>query len=293
MYSGSTLTPASGRILGAHQKIDRRARKHLADLLPPGVTFPDIRRILHFEGHNGPDAIKRKSPAKDEPWHYFNPFDEDDSLLPELIQTHYDNLVAALAIDDEVVAAFEAAWLAHAVVDGLTPAHHYPYEEKLVELRGGLGKETRVTLKEKIVLPGDTRRQAVSNNWKMWGPKGLFTTHYAFEWGVSTIFLTMRPKSQPALLAEQAAAAHRLPLVDYYRRTAKEIAALGLYDKFYAHGWTVQLARQVRQQLIPELIKAVTAVWHRAACEAAERRLAGYSAQAGPAKLSEPEKVAV
>lgn len=268
MYSGSTLTPASGRILGAHQKIDRRARKHLETMLPDGAGFPAIRRILHFEGQNGPDAIKRKSPAKDEPWHYFNPFDEQDTLLPELIQSHYDNLVAALVGRDEVVAAFEAAWLAHAVVDGLTPAHHYPYEEKLVELRGGLAKETRVTIKDKIVLPGDTRRQAVSNNWKMWGPKGLFTTHYAFEWGVSTILLTMsrNPSTRPS--AAEQAAMELLPLDEYFRLTAKEIAALGLYDKFYAHGWTVQLARQVRQQLIPVLIKTVTLIWYRAVHQA-------------------------
>jgi hypothetical protein len=268
MYSGSTLTAASGRVLGAHQKIDRKARKHLEDLLPPGTEFPDIRRILHFEGHNGPDAIKRKSPAKDEPWHYFNPFDDADTLLLELIQTHYDNLIGALVADDIVVASFEAAWLAHAVVDGLTPAHHYPYEEKLDELRGGLGKETRVSFKDKVLLPGDSRRHFVSNNWKFWGPKGLFTTHFAFEWGVSTILLTMSlGRSTMPGEAELVQMQHQ-PLEEYFRMTAKEVAALGLYDKFYKTGWTIALARQVRQQLVPVLIKSVALVWYRAAYEA-------------------------
>lgn len=274
MYSGTTLTAASGRILGAHQKIDRRARKYLADMLPPEIGFPPIRRILHFEGRNGPDAIKRKSPAKDEPWHYFNPFDETDTLLLELIGAHYDNLVQALCDDDEVVAAFEAAWLAHAMVDGLTPAHHYPYEEKLVELRGGLGKETRVTVKDKIVLPGDNPAQAVSNNWKMWGPKGLFTTHYAFEWGVSTILLTASLSRNTKPSDSELAAIHDSDLVEYFRMAAKEIAALGLYDDFYKHGWTVRLARQVRQQLIPSVIKIVTLIWCKAAYEAQARKAA-------------------
>lgn len=273
MYSGSTLTAASGRILGAHQKIDRRARRHLSVLLPEGADFPPIRRILHFEGHNGPDAIKRKSPAKDEPWHYFNPFDEADTLLLELIGSHYDKLVTALVSDDEVVAAFEAAWLAHAVVDGLTPAHHYPYEEKLVELRGGLGKETRVTLKDKIVLPGDTRRQAVSNNWKMWGPKGLFTTHYAFEWGVSTILLTKTLDRTSMPTDAEVAAMQQRPLAEYYRMAAKEVAALGLYDRFYKEGWTIKLAREVRCKLLPDIIRVVTLVWHRAACDAYGRSM--------------------
>ncbi len=273
MYSGSTLTVASGRILGAHQKIDRKARKHLEELLPDGVQFPSARRILHFEGHNGPDAIKRKSPAIDEPWHYFDPFDDSDMVLVELIQAHYDNLIAALVHDDEVVASFEAAWLAHAVVDGLTPAHHYPYEAKLDELRGGLGKETRKTLKDKLVLPGNTPGQTVSNNWKMWGPKGLFTTHYAFEWGVSTILLTM-----PLSRATQPSGAEMIEmqhhsLQEYFRLTAKEIAVLGLYEKFYKSGWTIGLARQVRQYLVPVIIKAVTLVWYRAAYEAHGQKL--------------------
>src|SRR5688500_18883533 len=96
MYSGLTLTKASGRILGAHQKIDRVARNHLDQLIRDSSVFPKSRRILHFEGKKGPDAIKRKSPAKDEPWHYFNPFDDADNQLIELIQQHYKHLVQQL-----------------------------------------------------------------------------------------------------------------------------------------------------------------------------------------------------
>ena len=129
MYSGTTLTKFSGRVFGAHQNIDRVARRHLAKLLPDNSAFPSIRQILHFEGINGPDGIKRKSPAVDEPWHYYNPFDRADTKLIELIQSHYANLVAALKANNQERAGFEAAWLAHAIVDGLTPAHHYPYEE--------------------------------------------------------------------------------------------------------------------------------------------------------------------
>lgn len=276
MYSGSTLTRASGRVLGAHQKIDRHARKQLQGLLRglDNVAFPSAKLILHFEGQNGPDAIKRKSPAIDEPWHYFNPFDNKDTTLLELIQGHYDNLIKALVEDDEVVAAFEAAWLAHAVVDGLTPAHHYPYEEKLDELRGGLGKETRVTIKDKIVLPGDTKRAAAVNNWKMWGPKGLFTTHYAFELGIATILLATRlgQRSHPG--GAETVDMHQRPVTDYFRLTAKEIAALGLYDRFYKFGWTVGLAQRVRRHLLPVTIKAVTLLWYKAAYEANTQKLA-------------------
>lgn len=53
-----------------------------------------------------------------------------------MIEDHIVNLTEALKADNYQRAAFEAAWMAHAITDGLTPAHHYPFEEKLEELRG-------------------------------------------------------------------------------------------------------------------------------------------------------------
>ena len=270
MYSGTTLTKVSGRILGAHQKIDRVARKHL-ERMAPACFFPDSRAILHFEGGKGPDAIKRKSPAKDEPWHYFQPFDQNDKQLLELIEDHYRKLVDCLAQGDDVRGAFEAAWLAHAVVDGLTPAHHYPYEEKLVELRSGKGKETRTSLKEKIVMPGDTVGHQLKNNWKMWGAKGLFTTHTAFEWGIATLIAPLRlRRAVPS--SEDIKQFVELGPADWYRITAQDIAKMGLYDAFYTSGWTAALARQIRHQLAPTLVQAVTLIWYGAAREAGVTR---------------------
>jgi hypothetical protein len=210
MYSGTTLTSFSGNILGTHQKIDRVARKHL-DLLIPHNEFPDIKTILQFEGNNGPDGIKRKSPAKDEPWHFFQPFDAADTQIINLIEEHYLTLIKMLRKRDQIRAAFEAAWLSHAIVDGLTPAHQYPYEEKLVELMSGRGLKARDSLSGKLVMPGNTTLLKVSNNWKMWGPKGLFITHAAFEWGVSVLVVPMR-LSQGFLTSDKIADFNALPL---------------------------------------------------------------------------------
>ncbi len=248
------------------------ARKHL-DRLAPACKFPPLQAILHFEGGNGPDAIKRKSPAVDEPWHYFQPFDQDDKQLLQLIEDHYRQLVACLMAGDEVRCAFEAAWLAHAVVDGLTPAHHYPYEEKLVELRSGKAKESRTTLKEKIVMPGDSFQHQVKNNWKMWGAKGLFTTHSAFEWGVATLILPLRLR-RAVPTADEIKRFIDLGPSAWYRSTAQQIAKLELYDTFYTNGWTMALARRVRRQLAPEIVKAVALIWYSAAKEAGVTRAA-------------------
>jgi hypothetical protein len=262
MYSGTTLTKFSGRLLGGHQKIDRVARRHL-DLLLPGAAFPPIRQILHFEGGNGPDAIKRKSPAVDEPWHYYQPFDASDTVLPDIIDHHYRELVASLRTGNNVKASFEAAWLAHAIVDGLTPAHHYPYEEKLIELRGGEGIDSRTTIKGKLVLPGDTRRGQLKNNWKMWGPKGLMTTHGAFEWGVATLIAPLKlnnalPRHEDITTVQEHG------IVDYFRMIAKEVAVMDLYTKFYRRGWSPRLARKVRGQLAPLIVRTVTLAWYAA-----------------------------
>lgn len=268
MYSGTTLTPASGRILGAHQKLDRLARLRLKSLLGSRISsFPTIRQILHFEGNNGPDGIKRKSPAQDEPWHYINPKDEEDRQLIELIELHSSQLTEALRNNDKTRAAFEAAWLAHGLVDGLTPAHHFPYEETLAELRGGQDKSTRSTIKSKIVLPGETRVKQVKNNWRMWGPKGLLSTHGFFEFGVATMLVSMRSKQVPVSHADVLDLREH-SVAELFVETAREIDALGIYDNYMKFGWTPRLARQVRTYLIPAIVRMVTIAWY-ASCQQA------------------------
>jgi hypothetical protein len=259
MYAGTTLTTYSGRILGAHQKIDKSARRRFEELYPK-AEFPTIKHILHFEGGNGPDAIKRKSPAQDEPWHFIQPFDDTDTVLTDLLQHHYLLLQKSIKKHDNFRAAFEAAWLAHAIVDGLTPAHHYPYEEKLEELRGGEAKETRNTVLNKIIFPGETFAKQARNNWQYWGTKGVFTTHTAFEWGVATIIVPMRFKQS---LPSRTDVDHLLQdgIETWFRHQAQIVAGWGLYDKFYKEGWSPQMIRSVRRKLAPEIVRAVTTAW--------------------------------
>ena len=267
MYSGSTLTAYSGHLLGAHQKINRASRR-LFEKMVPESNFPTVKQILYFEGDNGPDGIKRKSPAKDEPWHFLQPFDDDDHQLIDLIKDHYARLVTALKDGDTVRSAFEAAWLSHAIVDDLTPAHHYPYEEKLVELSSGRGgNESRTSIGKKLIMPGENTGTQISNNWKMWGPKGLFTTHAAFEWGVAMLMAPLRFKhAMPT--ADKIQHFQSVALAQWFRSVAQDIARMELYDDFYTSGWTISLARRVRRQLAPVIIQSVALVWYGAAKEA-------------------------
>ncbi len=265
MYSGTTFRKNSGKIIGVHQKIDRLARRNIS-LIDSKVKFPRVSSILHFEGYNGPDAIKRKSPAKNEPWHFISPYDVDDNELIKAITLHYENLVESLKSDNIERASFEAAWLAHALVDGLTPAHHYPYEEKLEELRMGQGRETRDSLKNRLIMSGEKKRHIINNNWKMWGPKGLFITHAAFEIGVAGIMAPLSfKKSVPT---DEEINLFSLGIDKWYRQIAQEIASHGLYDEFYQHGWTISLSSKIRKYLAPVLIKTVTVAWYNAAIDA-------------------------
>ena len=266
MYSGTSLTKYSGRIVGAHQKIDRVARKQLTKMLADDTVFPSSRKILHFEGNKGPDAIKLKSPAKDEPWHYFNPFDDKDTKIQGLIMDHYSKMVGELKADNKERVAFEAAWLAHAIVDGLTPAHHFPYEETLIQLRGGEGIDSRTSYKAKLVMPGETKREVIKNNWLMWGPRGLISGHMLFEFGVASIFAPLGFGEAIPKKAEKEKIL-KVGLADYFKNTAREIAVLDMYTNYLAKGWTPKLANQVRHKLGPLIIKNVTLAWYAALVE--------------------------
>ena len=262
MYSGTTLTNYSGAIIGAHQKIDRVAYNHLRKITAGAEGFPKLKSVLHFEGKNGPDGIKRKSPARDEPWHFFNPFDDDDTQLLELLHRHYDELVKQLKRGTPERAAFDAAWLAHTIVDGLTPAHHFPYEEKLAELRGE-NHLSRTSIKEKLLIPGDTMKESLKNNWAMWGPDGLLSMHSLFEGGVAVMMAPLgftRAIPTEGNLEKLA----QIGIEEWFKRAARQIAMLDMYDRFASRGWTIKLARDVRNELGPTMIKTVTLAWYAA-----------------------------
>lgn len=253
--------------MGAHQKIDRVARNNLGLLLPKDTLFPKSSKILHFEGVNGPDGIKKKSPGDNEPLHFFNPFDESDTEVVDLISQHYAQLVKELKDQNDERVAFEAAWLAHTIVDGLTPAHHYPYREKLAELRSGEGNETRTSLKEKVIMHGDTRREKVKNNWKMWGPKGLLMSHGMFELGVAAIIAPL-PFSDSKPTASEIEDFISIGITEWFTRTAREIAVMDMFARYHKKGWTTKLTVEVRNKLIPDIIKHVTLAWYAALVDA-------------------------
>ena len=227
------------------------------------MPFPDIKSILYFEGSRGPDGIKLKIPGRDEPWHFIDPamFTDSDPLLAT-IEDHIINLAAALKERNDTRASFEAAWLAHAVTDGLTPAHHDPLDDQVRDLRAT--DERKYSIRSRVVMTGSgSRRKFVENNWRYWGAKGVMTTHTLFEAGVAT---TVKPLRFPDLLitSAQLEQLRSQGFTSLYSDMIRTIDTLGMYDEFKQYGWTRKLARQTKDELLPTIVSAVTLAWYDA-----------------------------
>ena len=254
-------------IFHAHQKLDRVAHRHLLRLLPSGQVFPSIRQVLEFEGPQGPDGAKLKRLESGQPWHFVDPLDANDTDLHDQIRAHYEGLVAALKHSDDVRAAFEASWMAHALVDGLTPAHHFPYEAELSRLRGGEARHSRKGLLGRLYVKGDTLSKSALQSLKLVGPKGLLTTHAMFEAGAYALIIPRRFKKA---LPSQADLERITTdgVVAVFKQIAREVAELNLYERFYALGWTQPVSRDVCRELAPRMVRMITLAWYAACYEA-------------------------
>ncbi len=269
MYAGFYMSRKSADWLGAHQKFNRASFAALRDLVttqPDRLThqkifarFPDIKSINKYEGYNGPDGIKVKSPAQDEPWHYYDPLDDQDEQIFPLIEQHFSNLVKALAQDDSEKAAFEASWLSHTLTDGLTPAHHYPYEQELVK-EMGRDKEDRTTKTKKLFAKGDGFIDTIRRNYRIHGGKGILSAHIHFEAGITStlIFHTIRG-GKPSDIEIEFARTHGI--IEVFKRTAEEVSRLNLYNRFHEKGWTRSMAREIRNDLAPSIVRTVVIAW--------------------------------
>lgn len=249
----------TGRVIGTHQKIDRVARRHFRRHVT-SLAFPVIKDILHFEGSRGPDGAKLKSPGRDEPWHFIDPSNiSDTEPLLVAIHDHQRNLTAALQAGDMLRAAFEAAWLAHAVTDGLTPAHHEPLHEQLDGIRHTDDRSKSVRSKV-IMASNGSAREFIKNNWSYWGAGGIMTTHTLFEAGVAAA-------AKPLSFKVAAATDNEIHDLEYrgfeamYVDMVRAVHDLGMYERFKRDGWTTTLARQTTKTLIPTIIHAVELAW--------------------------------
>lgn len=275
MYSTTAIvknSKFSGRIVGTHQQLDKAARRILGRMLPRGCYFPNSKEIVHFEGTRGPDGLKRKSPGIDEPSHMLLPATEtghehlDERSVLTMIIDHRWNLVRALKDKDHVRAAFEAAWMAHMVTDGLTPAHHFPLQNIKEQLMADKEMVRIFGAPIKGMMHGRNMLETMRNNWLYWGAKGHMSQHIAFEYGVAMIVAALPQKAiMPSLDKTDF---DEIDVEKVFSTSLEFIQKLKLYERFRKDGWTTELALETKTILLPAIIKAIATSWYSAAAEA-------------------------
>lgn len=282
MYSGFITSKRVVAGVGIHQRLDAAAYHMIEPYLPAGA-FPALKSIIHFEGYNGPDGLntkeglspkglKPKTEHEHRPSHLYNPL-TDTGEVPHNIRLHYTALVASLRQNDMIRAAFEAAWLAHYIGDGLTPAHHWPLEAKIAEAAGKASRSLR---------DGDTSKftASVKKNWAIWGAKGHMTTHFNFEVGIAFALLIFPIRTE--FSEHELARAGQIGPLEYFKGEAREVAQLDLYERFYREGWNNDIATTIKNRLAPKAARAIGVIWLLALLEAGQQLVveAETSAQA-------------
>ncbi len=252
MYAGFITTKRVVKTIGIHQKFDTAAYQMVSPYFK-AMTFPTLKQIVHFEGINGPDGVKVKSLGIQDPSHMYDPI-KDAGVLPMLVEGHYQGLVESLRAKDMVRSSFEASWLAHYLTDGLTPAHHYPYDEK----------------KEQI-LGADSGHGLLRKSWLCMRGKGVLSTHINFEMGVASTLLLFPIKAK--LDHTRLAEARRLGPIEFFKQEARAVAELDLYEQFYKRGWTAELAQTIRKRIAPHTTMVIGIIWLLAYLEAGQKDL--------------------
>jgi hypothetical protein len=236
MNSGFITHLTKGRLLnsvGTHQKFDRTAYGLISAKLESG-KFPSRAQIINFEGSGGPDGLKFKGNyTTDHMWDPVNKIGQ----LPTWIGIHYKNLVKALKDDDIVKAAFEAGFMAHYLTDSLTPAHHLSHKFILEEYEGRKHRK----------------------RWKIYGHKGILSTHVAFETGISSaiFFSPIKTSFDQKLLAR----IKKDGLEDVVMQESLAISKHNIYEQFLKKGWSAKLAKTVKATVVKRIPQLISAAW--------------------------------
>ena len=261
MFSRYIFPDKKTEKVATHQRLDRAARRQITGHLPKTCHFPTAKEIVHFEGMNGPDGLaSKKGDLNDEPWQFVLPDFSDDRLL-KCIENHLHNLHQAAVKQDRVRMSFEAAWMAHMIVDGLSPPHHQPFKDQLRELDKREVDELKSRM-SRIIAPGSSMKEFLALNWKRMGPRGVGTNHVLFEAGVEFLMLAYRPRQLLVnLKSDDIKRAKQGEYMEMFKSSVKYIDGYQMFERYEQNGWTEDLARNVRHVMIPEMVKMITLGW--------------------------------
>lgn len=234
------LTKGKFNSVGTHQKFDRAAYGLIRNKLPKD-KFPNRSMILNFEGFGGPDGLKFKGKyVSDHMWDPVNKIGQ----LPHWIEIHFDNLVDALKKDDMVKASFEAGFMAHYLTDSLTPAHHVNHKYLLEEYE----------------------QKKHRKRWKVYGHKGILSTHVAFETGISSaiFFAPIKTSFDESLLKR----IRKDGIQKVVMQESLEMSKHNIYDVYLKKGWSTKLVKTIKATVVKRIPQLIAAAWLAAYQEA-------------------------
>jgi hypothetical protein len=227
----------------------------------PDDFFPTLNNILKFEGKHGPDGQKFQENVCEQE-HFLDTADPLSSPMMEHVWIHYDKLVKSLSAHDVQQSAYHAAWLAHGLVDGLTPAHHVPYPEMVKTLTEH--HQSRDTYHDRLYVKGENFFDTLRRTYKFMGPKGLLMKHTLFECGAAISMQFFQAKNTQIMRS----AGSRVSLPAFYAKSVEKVARLNMYFRFETSGFNASLVIDSRRTLGPTMVEVISTFWYHAAQEA-------------------------
>lgn len=234
------LTKGKFNSVGTHQKFDRSAYALVRDKFDKG-KFPTQSMIINFEGFGGPDGLKFKGKyVSDHMWDPVNKIGQ----LPNWVEIHFNNLVKALKQDDLVKASFEAGFMAHYLTDSLTPAHHVSHKFLLEEYE----------------------EQKHRKRWKVYGHKGVLSSHVAFETGISSaiFFAPIKTSFDEDLLKR----IRKDGIKKVVMQESLEMSKHNMYAAYLKKGWSTKLVKTIKATVVKRIPQLISAAWLAAYQEA-------------------------
>ena len=87
--------------------------------------------------------------------------------------------------------------------------------------------------------------------------------HGMFEMGVAILLAPVKMNNSK-LTESDIETLVDIGYEEVFKRAAREIALLDMYDRFHEKGWSVKLSRDVRNHLGPVMVKTVCLAWYSA-----------------------------
>lgn len=249
MFSGLLSTKHTLNAFGTHQRITKNAYLALLKIKPNLVYVPTLEEVLHYEGHLGPDQLWLESAYHGDE-HKFHPLTGEGGCM-QCIKKSFAELVKSYCKKEQNHAEISKnlAHLAHYIADVYCPPHIEVVEHK---------KETRrlskkdLFMRSILIFVHKKTRKKYEQIYK----EILFETRLVWQ----TVFRKMKLASINEedvlgidVIANDIEAYLTAKICETYNKE--------LFKRYVKEGWTKEIAREVRDFILPEAASTIAITW--------------------------------